>query len=76
MGNGNGAKGAKDSEEREKQCGKHIKQSVLYENMDSLNKKVVDAIANGGMKPASKVMFTDEETGSEISYAEMRMRYG
>ena len=44
--------------------------------MDELNKKALDVMATGGMDAAVKHMFTDQETGRQLSYGEMRMRYG
>lgn len=44
--------------------------------MDSENKKILDVMADEGGKKSVKQMFTDSETGRELSYSEMRSRYG
>ena len=47
-----------------------------YEAMDSNNKKAADVLASKGSSEAIKFMFTDQDTGRQLSYAEMRYRYG
>ena len=47
-----------------------------YEQMDESNKKAADVMASQGMKAAIKYMFTDQKTGGQMSYAEMRSRFG
>ena len=44
--------------------------------MDEPNKKALDVMANEGTDAAVKHMFTDQESGRQLSYAEMRSRYG
>ena len=44
--------------------------------MDEPNKKALEVMANEGMNAAVKHMFTDQESGRQLSYAEMRSRYG
>ena len=44
--------------------------------MDEANKKAMNVWVNEGETAAIKHMFTDQETGRERSYAEMRMLYG
>ena len=44
--------------------------------MDELNQKAADVWNTQGPEAAVKHMFTDAETGRELSYAEMRYRYG
>ena len=46
-----------------------------YRNMDELNKKAATVMKNEGMEAAVKHMFTGEN-GKQLSYAEMRERYG
>ena len=43
--------------------------------MDELNKKAATVMKNEGMEAAVKHMFTGEN-GKQLSYAEMRERYG
>ena len=50
--------------------------SGLSEGMDDTNKKALDVMQNEGMNAAIKHMFTDQESGRQLSYGEMRMRYG
>jgi hypothetical protein len=45
-------------------------------NMDEDNKKALNVMKTEGMDAAVKHMFTDQETGQQLSYSEMRMRYG
>ena len=44
--------------------------------MDSNNKQALNVWAEQGEKAAVAHMFTDQETGRQLSYGEMRMRYG
>jgi len=44
--------------------------------MDDANKKALDVMQNEGMNAAIAHMFTEQETGRQLSYGEMRMRYG
>ena len=53
-----------------------FQQTKAYSNMDDTNKKAVDVMATEGMEAAVKHMFTDEKSGRQLSYAEMRMRFG
>jgi hypothetical protein len=46
-----------------------------YKNMDDLNKKAATVMKEEGMEAAVKHMFTGEN-GKQLSYAEMRARYG
>ena len=52
------------------------KETLFYEGMDDANKKAVNIMAEEGMEAAVKHMFTDEKSGRQLSYAEMRMRFG
>ena len=52
------------------------KETTFYEGMDDANKKAVNVMAEQGMEAAVKHMFTDEKSGRQLSYAEMRMRFG
>jgi hypothetical protein len=44
--------------------------------MDDANKKALDVMATKGASDAIKYMFTDQDTGRQLSYSEMRSRYG
>ena len=44
--------------------------------MDDANKKGIDIMEKDGMEAAVKYMFTDQDSGRQLSYGEMRMRYG
>jgi len=46
------------------------------EGMDDANKKGLDIMENEGMDAAVKYMFTDQKSGRQLSYSEMRTRYG
>ena len=45
-------------------------------NMDEDNKKALNVMKTEGIDGAVKHMFTDQKTGRQLSYSEMRMRYG
>ena len=66
----------KESQEQSKSFAKSVKKSTIYESMDENNKKALDVMAKDGADAAVKHMFTDQETGRQLSYAEMRERYG
>ena len=62
-----------------KQTAKSIAQMYKKNNylvMDDLNKKAMNVMSTQGMDAAVKHMFTDQDTGRQLSYGEMRMRYG
>ena len=59
-----------------KSFAKSYKETPFGEGMDDANKKALDVMATEGMDSAIKHMFTDQETGRQLSYAEMRSRYG
>lgn len=44
--------------------------------MDEPNKKAAEVLQNQGTKAFIDHVFTDQDTGRKLSYAEMRMRYG
>ena len=44
--------------------------------MDEANKKAAEVLQNQGTKSFIEHVFTDQDTGRKLSYAEMRMRYG
>jgi hypothetical protein len=44
--------------------------------MDEANKKAAQVLQNQGTKAFIDHVFTDQDTGRKLSYAEMRMRYG
>ena len=45
-------------------------------NMDEANKTAANVFNTQGEKAFLKHIFTDQETGRQMSYAEMRYRYG
>ena len=47
-----------------------------YDQMDDHNKKAADVMKTQGMDAAIQHMFTDQETGRQLTYGEMRARYG
>tara|TARA_A100001388_G_scaffold209382_1_gene159862 strand:+ start:57 stop:296 length:240 start_codon:yes stop_codon:yes gene_type:complete len=49
---------------------------ITYDNMDDHNKKAVDVMKTKGMSAAIEHMFTDQDTGRQLTYGEMRARYG
>lgn len=65
-----------NKEQREKMFASNFKKNILYSYMDSENKKILDVMVDEGGKKSVKQMFTDSETGRELSYSEMRSRYG
>lgn len=44
--------------------------------MDTHNQKAMDVAAKDGTDAFIKHVFTDQETGRKLTYAEMRSRYG
>ena len=50
--------------------------SGIYNNMDKRNQKAMEVWAEKGLDSAIKHMFTDDETGRQLTYGEMRARYG
>ena len=48
----------------------------FIKKMNNNNKKAADMWEKEGQSAAIKHMFTDQETGRTLSYAEMRLRYG
>ena len=44
--------------------------------MDETNKKAAEVLQNQGTKAFIEHVFTDQDTGRKLSYAEMRMMYG
>ena len=44
--------------------------------MDEPNKKAAEVLQNQGTKAFIDHVFTDQDTGRKLSYAEMRMRFG
>ena len=52
-------------------------QKYIFEDlMDDANKKAMNVFASKGIDAAITHMFTDQETGRQLSYGEMRARYG
>jgi hypothetical protein len=53
------------------------REKYIFEDlMDDANKKAMNVFATKGVDAAIKHMFTDQETGRQLSYGEMRARYG
>ena len=69
-------KSQQKSQESEKKFAKTYLESELSNNMDDANKKALNVMATKGASDAIKYMFTDQESGSQLSYSEMRSRYG
>ena len=65
-----------ESQEQSKSFANSVKESPLYQAMDDNNKKALNVMATEGADAAIKYMFTDQETGRQLSYSEMRSRYG
>ena len=53
-----------------------IKPLADTKNMDEANKQAFNVLMNGTKKDFIKHVFTNQETGQQRSYAEMRMLYG
>ena len=52
------------------------KELPFYNGMDERNKTAYKVLATKGEAAAVKHMFTDDKTGRQLSYSEMRARYG
>lgn len=65
-----------NSKEQEKAFAKKIQKSEIYNAMDDKNRKALNVFAEKGADAAIAHMFTDQSTGRQLSYAEMRSRYG
>lgn len=48
----------------------------LMPAMDNDNRAAAQVMATQGLSTAVQFMFTDQETGGQLSYSEMRARYG
>ena len=72
----NGGTYQKPAIEEEKTFGTGVQNSTFYQGMDNTNKLATDVMANEGMEAAVKHMFTDQDTGRQLSYSEMRSRFG
>ena len=55
---------------------KLYQQTGFAKAMDDNNKEALKVAAEEGMDAAVKHMFTDQKSGRQLSYAEMRSRYG
>ncbi len=49
---------------------------IFYDKMDDANKKAMNVLSSQGLDAAIKHMFTDQDTGRNLTYGEMRARYG
>jgi len=65
-----------DEDDDGKQMAKLYQQTGFAKAMDENNKKALDVMAKEGMDAAVKHMFTDQKSGRQLSYAEMRSRFG
>ena len=61
---------------RKKEIADDAKFLANCNGMDDRNKKANDVLKNEGTAAAVKHMFTDDNSGKTLSYAEMRQRYG
>lgn len=52
------------------------KKYIFYDQMDDANKKAMDVLQTKGMSAAIEHMFKDPESGRQLTYGEMRARYG
>ena len=62
--------------EEEKTFGTGVQNSTCYQGMDTSNKSAIDVMADKGMKAAVDHMFTGEGGRSQLSYSQMRSRFG
>ena len=76
VNNKNGGTYQKPVLEEEKTFGIKIQESTVYQAMDESNKQATNVMANEGMAAAVKHMFTDQDTGRQLTYGEMRARFG
>jgi hypothetical protein len=80
MGNAQAKTGIKQEpkQESDHDAKKVVDQIIdtTYDNMDDHNKKAVDVMKTKGMNAAIEHMFTDQDTGRQLTYGEMRARYG
>ena len=53
-----------------------VNKMPINPNMDEANKTAANVFNTQGEKAFLKHIFTDQETGRQMSYAEMRYRYG
>ena len=80
MGNAQAKTGIKQEpkQESDHDAKKVVDQIIdtTYDSMDDHNKKAVDVMKTKGMNAAIEHMFTDQDTGRQLTYGEMRARYG
>ena len=62
--------------EKEPQPQPQLVDSPLIRGMDSANATAAKVLFTRGNKEFVDHVFTDQDTGRKLSYAEMRMRYG
>ena len=68
---------AKAQESIKQESAKEVIKSLAdTENMDEANKQALNVLVNGTKKDFVRHVFTNQETGQQRSYAEMRMMYG
>jgi len=60
----------------ETEFAKSIKSSTYYTAMDDDNKAALNVMASQGVDKSIKFMFTDQTSGHQLSYSEMRSKYG
>lgn len=63
-------------QESSKKFAKSLQGTGIEKGMDEANRTALQVMANEGSAAAIKHMFTDQNTGRTLSYAEMRMLYG
>ena len=61
---------------QEKEVKTEVDKQPIIQGMDEVNKKALEVLQTKGEKEFIKHVFTDQSTGKELSYAEMRMRFG
>ena len=67
---------AQESAKTQESSKEVIKSIANTKNMDEANKQAYNVLMNGTEKDLVRHVFTNQETGQQRSYAEMRMLYG
>jgi len=70
------SKNKMDVESKNSKIPKPEQKMPINSNMDEANKTAANVFNTQGEKAFLKHIFTDQETGRQMSYAEMRYRYG
>ena len=72
----NGSNGQTPVDKAQESAKEVIKSLADTKNMDEANKQAFNVLMNGTEKDLVRHVFTNQETGQQRSYAEMRMLYG